>query len=348
MSYIIIFLIIVSIAACLSKIFNKKIDIMIPISVMLIVLIIYPFGFFSRLNIGVYIVEIISFFCIVYLMYKFVKSITKNNLKEFFENLLTPGLVVYILFYILFIFINKDRLLSSWDEFSHWGLIVKNMFSFDTYGTNIDTTIRYKGYPPFTSIFEYFTQKAVNSYSEGRIIVSMNLMYISMILPVFKNIDWKKGLSKLLIYVPLIFIIPLCMYGDFYTTIYVDAILGVFMAYILYTYFSMEEGLVKNLSICLGIISLPLIKTAGSGLAIFTIAIILGDTVYKYKKFKDDKKIFHKKLIYILIYIICLIIGKYSWEIHLIATNTIEAWNTDGVSFNNVISLITGKADDYQ
>ena len=59
MSYIIIFLIVISIAASLAIVFNKKIDVTIPISIMLIVLIIYPFGFFCRLDLGVYLVEII-------------------------------------------------------------------------------------------------------------------------------------------------------------------------------------------------------------------------------------------------------------------------------------------------
>ena len=348
MSYIVIFLIITIIAACLAKIFNKKIDITIPISVMLIVLIIYPFGFFSKLNLGVYFVEGISILCLFYLIYKFVKSVMKKEVSKFFENLITPGLVVYVFFYILFIYINKDRLLSSWDEFSHWGLIVKNMFSFDAYGTNIDTTMNYKGYPPFASIFEYFTQKVLNSYNEGRIIVAMNLLYISMILPVFRNVEWKKGLSKLLIYIPLVFVVPICMYGNFYTTIYVDTILGVFMAYILYTYFSQEDGIIKNLGVCLGIISLTLIKTTGSGLAILVIAIILVDIIFQYRKCKEDKKIFHKKQFCLLIYIVCFIIGKYSWELHLEVTNTTEAWDTNGVSVNNIISLIIGNGDDYQ
>lgn len=348
MSYIIIFIIITSIAACLAKLLNKKIDITIPISVILIVLIIYPFGFFSRLDVGVYVVDIIAALSLIYLTYKFIRNIINKNIPEFFENLLTPGLAAYVLFYLFFIFINKDRLLSNWDEFSHWGLIVKNMFSFDTYGTNIDTTLNYRSYPPFTAIFEFFTQKVVNSYNEGRIIVAMNLLYISIILPIFRNIDWKKGLIKFLIYVPVVFLLPLCMYGNFYTTIYVDAILGLFMAYVLYSYFSLEDGIAKHLSVCLGLISLPLIKSAGAGLVIFALLIIFIDIIYQYKKITKDKKIFHKKLIFLLIYVLCFIIGKYSWEIHLILTNTTESWNTDGVSINNIFSLVTGKADTYQ
>ena len=113
MSYIIIFLIVASIAAFLAKIFNKKIDITVPISVMLIVLIIYPFGFFNRLDIGVYVVEAIAVISLCYLVYKFIKSIIKKEVGGFYKNLLTPGLVVYMLFYIYFIYINRNRLFSS-------------------------------------------------------------------------------------------------------------------------------------------------------------------------------------------------------------------------------------------
>lgn len=348
MSYIIIFLIVVSIAAFLAKVFNKKIDITIPISVMLIVLIIYPFGFFNRLDIGVYVVEFVATVSLIYLIYRFIKSIINKKVLDFFRNLFTPALVVYILFYIYFIYINRNRLFSSWDEFSHWGTIVKNMFYFNSYGTNPETIVAFRGYPPFTAIFEYFAQKIVNSYSEGRIIIAMNLLYISMVLPIFRNIEWKKDLSKLLIYVPIIFILPLCMYSSFYTTIYVDAMLGIFMAYILYIYFTMEEGMVKYISICLALISLPLIKAAGAGLAIFVLIIILIDIIYQYKKFKDDKKIFHKKLLFLVIYIICFVIGKYSWDIHLLFTNTTEAWDTDNLSIANIVSLVTGNGAEYQ
>lgn len=348
MSYIIIFLIVVSIAAFLAKIFNKKIDVTIPISVMLIVLIIYPFGFCNRLDIGVYVVEFIAATSLLYLIYRFIKSIIKKDVPDFFKNLFTPGLVVYMLFYIYFIYLNRTRLLSSWDEFSHWGTIVKNMFYFNSYGTNPETIVTFRGHPPFTAIFEFFAQKVVNSYSEGRIIIAMNLIYISMVLPVFKNIDWKKDLSKLLIYVPIIFILPLLMYSNFYTTLYVDGILGIFVAYILYIYFTMEDGIVKHISICLGFISLPLIKAAGAGLVILVLLIIFADIIYQYKKCKDDKKTFHKKLLYFALYIICFAIGKYSWDIHVLVTNTKESFDADKISISNIISLITGQGAEYQ
>ena len=156
MSIAICFVIIVSIAAAIADILKKKIDITIPIAIISIVLVIYPFGFFQKLSLGVWTVCAISFSAICYLIVKLILSIKNKKFKEFIQKLLTPGIVVYLLFWLIFTFINKWRMLTGWDEFSHWGLIIKNMFIFDSYATNPQTIAWFRGYPPFTAIFEYF------------------------------------------------------------------------------------------------------------------------------------------------------------------------------------------------
>lgn len=345
MSYIICFVIIISIAIVLAEYLKTRIEITIPISVILIILIIYPFGFFEKLNFGVYTVYAITVVSIVFIIYRFIKSIKNKTQYDLVKRIITPGLFVYILFWILAIYLNKNRKFTSWDEFSHWGLIVKNMFNFDSYGTNPETIVIFRGYPPFTAIFEYLFVKVKNIYEEGSIIIAMNVLYISMMLPIFRNIEWKKELKKLILFIPFIFMLPLCMYKEFYTTIYVDAILGIFMAYVLYIYYSIKEDKIKYISIALGIIALSLIKAAGTGIAIFVLLIILIDNLYK-RKINNVKM--KKMIIVFIVLILCLIIGKYSWSIHLKLTNTNEAWNTSQVKFSNIVILLKGQAPAYQ
>lgn len=345
MSLIICFIIIVSIAAALAEMFKEKIDITIPITVIAIVLIIYPFGFFYKLHYGVYIIYGVSVIAMIYLLCKCIMYLKKKKFTEFISRIITPGIVVYLLFWIFFIVLNKRRLFSNWDEFSHWGLIVKNMFVFDSYGTNPETIVLFRGYPPFTAIFEYFFLRIKNYYTEGEIIIAMNVLYTSMIMPLMKNISWKKNLPKLLIIIPMLFLLPLCFYQEFYTTVYVDAILGIFMAYILYIYFTIENIKLKYISICLGIIALPLIKAAGTGLAVFALVIIIIDILSKIKKNQIESK--RKSIILIIVLIMSLIIGKYSWGIHLKCSNTAEAWSTSQVTLNNITLLLTGKGEQY-
>ena len=348
MSIAICFIIIVSIAAVIADMLKNKIDITIPISVMSIVLIIYPFGFFQKLSIGVWIVCAISVIAICYLIVKLILSIKNKNFKEFAIRLFTPGIVVYFVLWVIFTLINKWRMLSVWDEFSHWGLVVKNMFIFDSYATNLETIVIFREYPPFTAIFEYFFLRIKNYYLEGEIIIAMNVLYSSILLPVFNKIDWNKNILKILIYLPIIFVLPLCMYSNFYTTIYVDPILGIMMAYILYTYFNADDDIVKYISICLGLISLPLIKAAGSGLAIFTLLIIFVDIFIERKPYSHNKKQLKKYLIIFLIFIACFIIGKYSWDVHLEVNNTSKTWNTSIITLDNIIKLIKGQGQEYQ
>lgn len=332
----------------LAEIFQKKIDITIPIAVIGIVLTIYPFGFFRKLHWGVWAVCLVAIISTLYLICKLVKSIKDKKEKEFIKKLFTPGLLVYIIFWNISIYLNRGRVLSSWDEFSHWGLIVKNMFHFDSYGTNPETILLFRGYPPFTAIFEYFFLQIKQVFIESDIIIAMNILYSSLVLPIFHNIDWKKGLSKLLIYIPLLFVMPTVLNKDFYTTIYVDTILGVFMAYVLYSYFLYKEEKVKYISIGLGIIALPLIKSAGTGLAIFIFLIILIDLLCYQKIYKTGKANIKKYILILGIIILCLLLGKYSWDIHLKITNTKEAWNISSITFENITKLLSGEGKEYQ
>ena len=348
MSIAICFVIIVTIAAAIADILKNKIDTTIPIAVISIVIIIYPFGFFRNLSAGVWTVCAISFCAICYLVIKLILAIKNKNLKEFISRVFTPGIVVYILFWIIFIFINKSRVLSVWDEFSHWGLVVKNMFVFDSYATNPETNILFREYPPFVSIFEYFFLKIKNYYIEEEIIIAVNVLFVSLILPIVRNVGWNKQMLKLLIYIPIIFVLPLSMFSDFYTTIYVDPILSIMMAYILYVFFSVEDDVIKCISVCLGLMSLPLIKASGSGLAIFILIIIFVDILIKRKKYLHDKKQLKKWLIIFIIFITCFLIGKYSWDMHIKLSNITGVWNISKITFKNIILLITGKGQSYQ
>ncbi len=348
MYYIFAFTIIYIIAAAIAELLKKKIDFTIPISIIAIALIIYPFGFFKHLEIGVYAVYIISILCALYLLIQFILSIVHREYKYFFKRLLTPGILVYILFWGLFIYINRLRILSSWDEFSHWGLVVKNMFYFDTFGTNPETIVLFRTYPPFTAILEYFFLKIRGAYVEGSIIITMNILYISLLLPILNKIEWNKSIVKLLIYVPFIFLLPLCLYSSFYTTIYVDTILGIMMAYVLYCYFSITDKKMKYLSIIMGLLALVLTKESGIGISILTLIIILADILLQKKLNKIDKKQFKRIVILFSILILCVLIGKYSWNIHLKMSNVPIQSKADGISIHKILNLIKGNANEYQ
>ena len=48
------------------------------------------------------------------------KSIRNHWNKELFKNILTPGAAVFLLFAVLFLWIDYGKMAQFWDEFSHW------------------------------------------------------------------------------------------------------------------------------------------------------------------------------------------------------------------------------------
>ena len=218
--------------------------------------------------------------------------------------------------FVLNIFINRGRILEDYDEFTHWGVITKNMFMYNTYGTNPESVVRFNEYPPFTSIFQYFFLKIQNIYREDTIIIAQNVLYLSIIIPFTRVVSWKKNLNKLFVILPVIIFLPMIFYADFYLEILVDGMLGIMFAYLMFTAFEKQEDIkFKMLKIFAGLIMLCLTKTTGIALAIIGITIII------IKNIIDRKK--EIKLIFLVL--ILTILFTSLWYIKVSSVDT--KWN---------------------
>lgn len=275
MEFVIVFAIIFSLAACLAIPFRKRIEQTIPIAVVAIVLIIYVFGLFDNLMLGAVLVQILTIINLAFLVITVIKMDKNKNLKKLRELIFTPGLVLYAFLFLLSICINKDRIFQDYDEFNHWAVIIKNMFMYNTYGTNLKSIVTFNEYPPFTAVFQYLFLAIKKLYSEDIVIMAQNILYFSIIIPITKNIKWDKSLRKVLIILPLTIFMPMLFYKNFYLDILVDAILGVMFAYTIYAAFDEKETKFKFLQIAAGTIMMCLTKTSGIGLAILAIIIVL-------------------------------------------------------------------------
>ena len=193
--------------------------------------------------------------------------------------------MIYIGLFALSIFINKDRILQDYDEFNHWAVIIKNMFMYNSYGTNSESIVAFNEYPPFTAVFQYLFLDINKVYSEDIILMAQNILYFSIIIPITKNIRWNKEIRKAFIVLPLMVFVPMFFYENFYLDILVDAILGVMFAYTIYVAYDEKDVIFKYVQICTGIIMLALTKTSGMGLAVLALIIILIRTIKATRKF---------------------------------------------------------------
>ena len=332
MEFIITFLIIFSISANLVTIFKKKIEQTIPICVMGMILCIYFFAIFEFLDIGIIVIEIVSLLSLYHLIKKIIEAIKEKNIKELLSNIITPGLVIYTVLYIVFIIINHRAIFVNNDEFNHWGIIIKNMFTNHSFGMKENSVVKYNEYPPFTAIFQYIFLFFKGKYNESTIITASNILYLSMIITIIKNIEWGKQLRKLIIYIPIILFLPMICYIDFYKTIIVDGILGIFFLYILYTWYTEKDDKLKKIGVTLGCCSIALIKLSGIGLSIIAFLIGAG---YILKNKENRKKELKNLAIMLGIIIICIM----SWQIKLKMTKAHQTWDMSNINIKAITEI---------
>lgn len=329
MEFIVLFLIIFTNSVLISNLLNKKIEQVIPIAVILITLVVYIAGLFDNLDIGVNIVELLSIFSTIYNIIYAIKLAKNKKLKSKIEEIATPGLLVYIMLYFSFIFLNSGRIFEDVDEFNHWGLIVKNMYMYNAYGTVEKSIIRYNEYPPFTATFQYILLNIRGDYFEDLIIISQNILYLSMIIPICQKINLK-SLSKLLFVIPVIILIPLIFYEEFYVNILVDGFLGVLFALGLFIIYSDDSKTYKNIFLSLIITALSLTKTTG---IVFAVLLLLFEIINRLMKKEPIK--------YVALVSICPIILTSCWYLKVDGTN--KNWNFEKVWKDETSESIPGE-----
>lgn len=77
-------------AIAIANLMKRKIDLTIPLSVIIMTIIVYILGLFDNLDIGVKIVELVSIISTIYNIVYFIISIKNKNIKEDIKRIVTP------------------------------------------------------------------------------------------------------------------------------------------------------------------------------------------------------------------------------------------------------------------
>lgn len=277
MEYIVSILVILIYATAIILYTKKRIEQTIPIAIVEIVLIVFVAGLFDSLRIGMMIVEIIAVIKTAMILCAICRKKDIVELKEIADRIFTPGLAIYVLLCVISVVMNKGRIFENYDEFNHWARIIKNMFQYGTYGTNPESVVVFNEYPPFTAIFQYLFLFFKNSYKEDISITAQNILYFSMVIPMMKQVEWKKKQWQKMFYiVPLIICIPMIFYKNFYYDILVDGMIGIAFGMMIFHGLKQEENIwFKIITIASYTIIVILTKTTGIPLALLAIIAIL-------------------------------------------------------------------------
>lgn len=342
MIYIILLALLLNTSMFYSTLFNKKIGHTILYSIISYIITLYLFGIFNALYIGLIITLIANAIILGYNIY-----CLKEKKIKFKENIMTFGLVLFLIAYLIIIWSSLGKVASSWDEFSHWALAVKNMFELNNLGLGNDSTISIKTYLSGTSIFQYFCVALSGKFNESLLYLAMNVLLLSLIIPAFEGFDKVSKFIKVLLFIAMFFL-PTLFYPTIYSSLYVDGVLALTFSYGLYSYFINRKKQLNyfdtsNLIFCF--IMLIFVKDFGLILAMLLLMIVLIDNAFIQNKF--DFKHLIKNNYKIVLTIVPAMLIKLSWIITL-AINKIESGNQGTGILTTIINLLKQNIQDYQ
>lgn len=189
-------------------------------------------------------------------------SLWKERSVRFLKNYANTGYVFLAIVSVIILIFLKGKLFTSYDNFSHWALVVKNMLVTDRFPNFEDSLITFSEYPLGSSVYIYFFSKLVST-SESIQMFAQFYMIISCILPLYAFVKRNRiaGFAAILCFTNLILV-----YNITITNLLVDTLLPVFsICALLYThlYFRDSEHTSDIFLIALYMIQIVQIKNSG-------------------------------------------------------------------------------------
>lgn len=135
----------------------------------------------------------------------FAAEVLKN--REGFRDFLCPAYIFFSVGCLYFLFLFKGQVFNSYDNFSHWALVVKQMLLTNRFPNFQDNIILFQSYPLGSSVFVYYVSKVISPVSEGCQMFAQTMLNLSMILPLFSCGKKQKVLNIFLVLCASIFLL---------------------------------------------------------------------------------------------------------------------------------------------
>jgi hypothetical protein len=271
MTFLIVLAVLLAAAFSLSYLIRSSLLISLPTALFGITAILYLFAVSNMLLVGFWVVLAGVASATVVSLALLIKD---KELVSHLKSLLTPGLAIFFSLALFSFLLTRGMQLSSWDEFSHWGTIVKATFLFDAVGPYNPVELGFRSYPPSLSLFEYFVTKLGGSWLEGNIFWAYQLIIWSLFTPFLAQLTWRRW-GQILAVVPLVFIAPLAFFNSLNVTL-IDPLLGMLFGYTLaISYVGNILQWRIALHVGLAIFMLTLAKDAGTFMASLVVVLYM-------------------------------------------------------------------------
>lgn len=235
----------------------------LPITCVSIVCIEFIFGIAGFLLPGFFVAFAVA---VIALGVAMILAIRKE-FRAFARRFFTPGFFLFTVMYVILFVLNYGMRLRAWDEFSHWGDIVKVMTTLHSFGTHPLSESWFPNYPPAMALFQFFCEEIYIHISrenmvEWLLFFSYQVFLFSMYFPFLKRLNLKKVSGWVVIAV--IWLIPMIFQNNAYGKIYIDSFLSTLLGTgFTYVFLEREPDTAGKLNLAVILFLLPITKSIG-------------------------------------------------------------------------------------
>lgn len=346
-SYFVPLLFILGLCLSNSIIFKEKFERVIAFSLIECILITYVFGFID-LRIG--LVLVIGLAVASVPLYYWAK---RSNCYDIKGMCLTEMLGAFLILYTILFALNIGKTFSKWDEFSHWGMMAKEMFRLDKYYYVDESVLVYhREYPPFTAVFQYIWCKLCGEYKERHLYNAKTILSLAAFFPVYSYFlgrlqNKKNMISKV---GNMLFVTAFCLLASkiatigeafYYTTIYTE---GVLCALIFYAFYSLifprKNTVFYSLNVGFAISAIVLTKQLG---IYFGVLIIVALVLLLVVQRKVDLK---KREVILMIFLPMIL--WLGWQITTKTMAPAGQFDASRFSVTSIVEIFEGVAPQYR
>ncbi len=248
-------------------------------------------------------------------------------------------------------FIDLGKHYFMWDEFSHWGKMVKEMIRLDAfYSAPESTLLVHKDYPPFIGLFEVLWCRLAGGYSEGSVNRALHFLELCLVAPYLceKIVADSKLFRKLIAAAAMIaccVLIMLSFDGEaIFRTIYPDFLVPALFGY---AFFAVLDKDINN-SI-FGVFSIILSLSAMALTKQVSIAFILLVWFFYTINLANKKNCSFKCGIVtsILVLAVPFIIMK-SWNLYTKGLGLTGQFDLSKISVSSIFGILCGHGEEVQ
>lgn len=336
---------------------KRKFGAVLPVTLMSSALLIYFSQFiFKNFDVGYYTLILMALFSLIAL-------IKKRREWELIERVLSNGFYSYIVISILIIIIDYRRHYIVWDEFSHWGKMVKEMMRTGRFYTELTSNLMaHKEYPPLVGVFELLVCKLQGGYSEMGTTMGIHLMELALLYPwlmeKFESVGkkWYERVFNLIVFVVVELMIvftfdsqPQEIVGIF-PTIYTDLLLIFIYTYAISIIIDEKEekSLFGYIALLISSVSMILTKQIGIVFVLLVTLFYTMNTFFNSLNKSDIKKSWYKKLIASCGIIVISMTNYIMWSRYVKFVVKVQQFSLGKIKVGEIIDIVNGGGSELR